>query len=200
MRNSRPCYQDCWHTGQRRWLLTEPVWPFGRPGLYSNLIGFNSCQFNAPKGDESDEPFRLCDNLLLLLRRRRRRTPSGGADHLALSHTGRQPKLQDHGHAQGTSASASASASGRRVVVRVYSTTRTPATDMLYNTTNGRAHNSSTTCCTTNSPPTDKNLPHPNILTWHVEMLGSGIAMWQICCTTSCSIVVSLSVGGVVQQ
>ena len=44
------------------------------------------------------------------------------------------------------------------------STTRTPATDMLYNTTNGRAHNNSATCCTTNSPPTDKNLPHPNIL------------------------------------
>jgi len=31
-------------------------------------------------------------------------------------------------------------------------------------------------------------------------MLGSGIAMWQICCTTSCRIVVSLSVGGVVQH
>ena len=42
------------------------------------------------------------------------------------------------------------------------STTRTPATDMLYNTTNGRAHNNSTTCCTTHLPPTDKNLPHPN--------------------------------------
>jgi len=37
---------------------------------------------------------------------------------------------------------------------------RTPPTD----TTNGRAHNS-TTCCTTNSPSTDKNLLHPNILT-----------------------------------
>ena len=35
---------------------------------------------------------------------------------------------------------------------------------------------------------------------WHVEMLGSGVAMWQICCTTSCRIVVSLSVGGVVQH
>ena len=45
------------------------------------------------------------------------------------------------------------------------STTRTPATDMLYNTTNGRAHNNSTTCCTTDSPPTDQNLPHPNIFT-----------------------------------
>ena len=31
-------------------------------------------------------------------------------------------------------------------------------------------------------------------------MLGSGIAMWQICCTTSFRIVVSLSVGGVVQH
>ena len=67
------------------------------------------------------------------------------------------------------------------------STTRTPATDMLYNTTNGRAHNNSTTCCTTNSPPTDKRLPHPNILTcrdgglWHCH-------------------VASLSGGGVVQH
>jgi len=31
---------------------------------------------------------------------------------------------------------------------------------------------------------------------WHVEMLGSGIAMWQICCR----IVMSSSVGGVVQH
>jgi len=31
---------------------------------------------------------------------------------------------------------------------------------------------------------------------WHVEMLGSGIAMWQVCCR----IVVSLSVGGVRSQ
>jgi len=31
---------------------------------------------------------------------------------------------------------------------------------------------------------------------WHVKMLGSGIAMWQICCR----IVVSSSVGGVVQH
>ena len=72
-----------------------------------------------------------------------------------------------------------------------------PATDMLYNTTNGRAHNNSTTCCTTDSPPTDRNVPRSNILT---SMLGSGIAMWQICSTTSCRIVVSLSVGGVVQH
>jgi len=73
-----------------------------------------------------------------------------------------------------------------------------PATDILYNTTNGRAHNSSTTCCTTNSPPTDKICHIPT--SWHVEMLGSGIAMWQICCTTSCRIVAILSVGGVVQH
>ena len=53
------------------------------------------------------------------------------------------------------------------------STTRTPTTDimdMLYNTINGhhqygRAHNNSTTSCTTNSLPTDKNLSRPNILT-----------------------------------
>jgi len=37
----------------------------------------------------------------------------------------------------------------------------------------------------------DKNLPHP--ISWHVEMLGSGIVMWQICCRTF----VSSSVGGV---
>ena len=46
-----------------------------------------------------------------------------------------------------------------------------PATD-----TNVRAHNKSTTCCPKNSPPTDKNLPHPNILTcqdvglWHCNV------------------------------
>ena len=51
-----------------------------------------------------------------------------------------------------------------------------PATDILYNTTNGRAHNKSTTCCTTKSPPTDKNLLHPNILIcrdvglWHCDV------------------------------
>ena len=43
------------------------------------------------------------------------------------------------------------------------------------NTTNGRAHNKNST------PTTDKNLPHP-IQHLDVEMLGSGIAMWQICC------------------
>jgi len=55
------------------------------------------------------------------------------------------------------------------------STTRTPAAEMLYNT-NGRSHNNSTTCFTTKSPPTDKNLPHPTILTcrdvglWHCDV------------------------------
>ena len=41
------------------------------------------------------------------------------------------------------------------------------------------------------TPPTDKNSPHPNILT--CRDVGLGIAMWQICCR----IVVSSSVGGV---
>jgi len=36
-----------------------------------------------------------------------------------------------------------------------------------------------------------------NSTSWHVEMLGS---MWWICCTTSCRIVVTVSVGGVVQH
>jgi len=49
-----------------------------------------------------------------------------------------------------------------------------PAMDMLYNTTNGRAHNNSTTCCTTNSPITDKNWPHPNILTCRALALRCG--------------------------
>jgi len=68
--------------------------------------------------------------------------------------------------------------------------------DMLYNT-NGRAHNNSTTCCTTNSDHQRTKICHIPT-SWHVEMLGSGIAMWWVCCTTSCRIVVSLSVGGVV--
>jgi len=50
------------------------------------------------------------------------------------------------------------------------STTRTPATDMLYNATNGQAHNNCTTCCTTNSPTTDKNLPHRNARDQHLFM------------------------------
>jgi len=52
-------------------------------------------------------------------------------------------------------------------------------------------YNNSTTCSITNSPPADKNLPNSNILTCR------DVGMWQICCTTSCTIVVSLSVGGV---
>jgi len=70
------------------------------------------------------------------------------------------------------------------------------------------------TCCTT--PPADElttilqlvaqQIHHERTkichipTSWYVEVLGSGIAMWQICCTTSCRIVVSLSVGGVVQH
>jgi len=64
------------------------------------------------------------------------------------------------------------------------STRRTPATDMLYNTTNGQAHNNSTTCCAT-------NLPHRNARTQHLDMSTQDVGMWQI-----------LSIGGefVVQQ
>ena len=54
------------------------------------------------------------------------------------------------------------------------STTRTPATNIT------NEHHQRTKNC---------HIP----TSWHVEMLGSGIAMWQICCR----IVVSLSVGGV---
>ena len=43
------------------------------------------------------------------------------------------------------------------------STTRTPDTDMLYNTTNGQAQNNSTACCTT-------NLPHRNARAQHLDM------------------------------
>ena len=39
-----------------------------------------------------------------------------------------------------------------------HSTTRTPATDILYNTTNGRAHNSTI------------NLPHRNARAQHLDM------------------------------
>ena len=62
-----------------------------------------------------------------------------------------------------------------------------PFTAKLHYTDTGYEHQLRT-------PPTDKNLPHPKFPTsGHVEMLGSGIAMWQICYR----IVVSLSVGGV---
>ena len=72
------------------------------------------------------------------------------------------------------------------------STIRTPATDM-YNTTNVRPHNNSATCCTTNSPPTDKNLPHPNILTCR------DIGLWHCDVAIFCPLVVlyNISVAGV---
>jgi len=57
------------------------------------------------------------------------------------------------------------------------STTRTPATDMLYNTINGQAHNNSTICCTTICCTT--NLPHRWIerrrgsrATWNLYSIG----------------------------
>ena len=61
------------------------------------------------------------------------------------------------------------------------STTRTPATDMLYNITNGRAHNNSTTCCIQQIHQQRPKICHIPT-SWHIEMLGSGIAMWQTCC------------------
>jgi len=82
----------------------------------------------------------------------------------------------------------------RKVALVPNSTTRTPATDMLYNTTNGRAHNNSTTCCTTNSPDkTNKNLPHPNILTCR------DVGLWHCDVANFCPLVVlyNMSVAGV---
>ena len=85
------------------------------------------------------------------------------------------------------------------------STTRTPVTDMLYNTPTDELTNNSTTCYTTNSPPTDKNLPHPNILTcrdvglWHCDEANFCPLMVNLL-YKSCRIVVNLSVGGVVQH
>jgi len=74
------------------------------------------------------------------------------------------------------------------------STTRTSAT-VMYNTTNGQAHNNSTT-----------NLSHRNARAQHLDILRCWVEMWQIfvrcwwiCWTTNCRIVVSSSVGGVVQ-
>ena len=73
------------------------------------------------------------------------------------------------------------------------STTGTPATDVLYNTTNGQAHNNSTTCCATNSPPTDKNLPHHNILACR------DVGLWHCDVANFCPLVVlyNMSVAGV---
>jgi len=56
-----------------------------------------------------------------------------------------------------------------------------PATDMLYNTTNRRAHNNSTTCSTTDSPPTDKNLPHRNIWTCRDVGIPWTTRRWRFC-------------------
>jgi len=73
------------------------------------------------------------------------------------------------------------------------------------------------TCCKLTTPPADElttilQLVVQQIIhhrrtkichiptSWRVAMLGSGIALWQICCTTSCRIVVSSSVGGIVQH
>jgi len=83
------------------------------------------------------------------------------------------------------------------------STTRTPATN------SGYGHHQRT-------PPTDElttilqlvvqQIHHQRTkichipTSWHVEMLGSGIALRQICRTTSCRIVASSSVGGVAQH
>ena len=71
-------------------------------------------------------------------------------------------------------------------------------TDTGYKSTNGRAHNNFTTSCTT-------NLPHRNARAQHLDMS----RCWDVanfcplvvnCFTTSCRIVVSLSVGAVVQH
>ena len=107
------------------------------------------------------------------------------------------------------------------------STTRTPATDMLCNTTKGHHQWTSSRQVVDFvqhvrsrlnllysillATPTDElttvlqlvvqQIHHQRTkichipISWHVDMLGSGIVMWQIYCTTSCRIVVSLSVG-----
>jgi len=69
---------------------------------------------------------------------------------------------------------------------------------MLYNTTNGRVATILQLVKRQIHPQWTKICHIPT--SWHVAMLGSGTAMWWICCTTSCRIVVSSSVGGVVQH
>jgi len=64
------------------------------------------------------------------------------------------------------------------------STTRTPATDMLYNTNNGQAHN---------------NLPHRNARAQHLDVLGCGKFL-SIGREFVVQQVVELSAGGVVQH
>jgi len=54
----------------------------------------------------------------------------------------------------------------------------------MYNTTNGRAHNNSTACCIQHihyQRTKICNIP----TSWHVEILGSGIARVQQSCTTA---------------
>ena len=53
------------------------------------------------------------------------------------------------------------------VSAKLHYTYTTPATDMLYNASNGQTHNNSTTCCTTNSL-------RRNISSRHVKMLECG--------------------------
>ena len=89
------------------------------------------------------------------------------------------------------------------------STTRTPATDMLYNTTNGRAHNNSIQLVVQQiHQPTDKNLPHHNILTcrdvelWHCDVANLLYNKLRNCCELVrwwCPLVVlyNMSVAGV---
>jgi len=57
---------------------------------------------------------------------------------------------------------------------------------VVYNTANGRARNNSTACCRLQQIHHQWTKICHIPTSWHVEMLGSGIAMWQICCTTSC--------------
>jgi len=87
-------------------------------------------------------------------------------------------------------------ASNAAVYLMPNSTTRTPDTDMLYSTTNGQAHNNSTTCCTT-------KLPHRNARAHHLDMS----RCWDVAnlCPLVVNflvqqVVVSSSVGGVVQH
>jgi len=78
------------------------------------------------------------------------------------------------------------------------STIRTPATDMLHNTTNGQAPNNSTLVV---QQICHIAIPKPNISTCQdVGMWQIFVRWWWIYCTTSCRTAVSSSVGGVVQH
>jgi len=70
LRNSRPCYQDCWHTclvGWRRW----PLWcrPSSRRGSYASFIRLPLAGSRRHKGDELpyNGPYCLCGSLLLMV-------------------------------------------------------------------------------------------------------------------------------------